>query len=334
MNDLLRFFSLPLNDSELDLAGHLKKNGYGLLPATQADCWLLDSILFLSKSRTTIGIVIESEGKFVGYKLGKICEKCDTSENKISMTESGVVIEHCLAVKTAKLIWKMWMPVLRSLHGHNVAPQTIHVTTSNHGEHERVECEMTSAFNPMLTSYEHQQECIKAQFRKFTNPILMSNADGVILCRPARKGWRAERLLTVECLNKYRQAERIFNVLFDKIRIESERNIDNKVELLSVAAHALHAAARACGLNISGDDFSIFDADEQEILKQYDQKLRENLKKVSDINDDNYEDSSSEMKKMLPATTKKSKQRELQKQREEREKRKNVSNLFSNLFMV
>lgn len=337
MNEILRFLNLPLNDSEDDLETHLKNNGYGLVSAVTSGAWILDSITYLVKNRAVCGMIANSENEFVAYKLGKICEKL-ISGGEIRKFESRAAVDDALSLTNARVIWRMWIPVQRALAGCSVLPHSIHITHSAMESFERVECEMTSCFRPSLNSYADQKECIKAQFRRFNKAVLMSNSDGVTLCRPNKKGWRAERLLTIECLNKYRSAERIYDVLYNKIRVEGERNPDNKVELLSVAAHALHAAARATGLNINGDDFSIFSAEEQAFLKEYDRKLKSNMKKISEevVSDD-------DGAKIIPKTVKrnsmsesiKDKRKRLQKEREEREERqKKQAEMFSGLFSV
>ena len=335
MNDIFRFLKLPLKDDDSSFNDHLKNNGYGLINATLETSWLLDSITFLKKNRAVVGMVATTnEGARVAYKLDKITEKLLPSGDTIKF-EARAAVDDALQQQNVDIIWRMWIPIQRALATHEVIPNAIHITHTSLAPHERIECEMTSGFRPQLVSYEDQQECIKAQFRRFNKPCLMSNGDGVTLCRPQRKGWRAQRLLSIECLNKYRSAERIVEVLYNKIRIEAERNPDNKVELLSVSAHALHAAARACGLTISGDDFSIFDAEEEALLKEYDKRITENMKKVADVNSDD------ECAIPQRATHRNSmnesirdKRKRLQKEREERERRKQQAELFEGLFSV
>ncbi len=333
MNDIFRFLSIPLNDSDITFNEHLKSNGYGLLNATLEKSWLLDSITFLKKNRAVVGMVAKTNNdERVAYRLDKITEKLLPSGDIVKF-ESRAAVDDALQLKSVDIIWRMWIPIQRALATNDVVPNALHITHTSLAPHERIECEMTSGYRPQLVSYEDQQECIKAQFRRFNKPCLMSNGDGVTLCRPQRKGWRAERLLSIECLNKYRSAERIYDVLYNKIRIEAERNPDNKVELLSVAAHALHASCRACGVSVSGDDFSIFDAEEQQLLKEYDKKLRENMKQVQDVaSDDEVAKTPSRSNSMGESI--KDKRKRLQKQREERLQRKQQADMFTGLFSV
>lgn len=333
MNDIFRFLRIPLNDSDSTFNEHLKSNGYGLLNATLEQSWLLDSITFLKKNRAVVGMVALTENdERVAYRLDKITEKFLPSGNIVKF-EARAAVEDVLHLKDVDIIWRMWIPIQRALATHDIIPNALHITHTSLAPHERIECEMTSGYRPQLVSYEDQQECIKAQFRRFNKPCLMSNGDGVTLCRPQRKGWRAERLLSIECLNKYRSAERIYDVLYNKIRIEAERNPENKVELLSVAAHALHASCRACGVSVSGDDFSIFDAEEQQLLKEYDKKLRENMKQVQDVaSDDDVTKTPSTSNSMSESI--KDKRKRLQKQREERLQRKQQADMFTGLFSV
>ena len=171
----------------------------------------------------------------------------------------------------------------------------------------------------------------------------MSNGAEVLLARPMKHGWRAERILSVECLNQYRSAERIFNVLFEKIRTESERNPEKKVAFLSVAAHALHAAARSCGISINADDFSLFGPEERVMMKEYDKMLMKNIKQVkrdeTDVEEEAFQQDFNNLKvRQRKSNIKESladKRKRLKKQKEERDSRnKEASDIFGQLYMV
>ena len=98
----------------------------------------------------------------------------------------------------------------------------IHITTTAMGDTERIELERTSAYMPLVNNFKDNKACVHAQMRKWKSSVLMSNSAGVVLCRPTRNGFRGEKLMSVECLNQYRQSERMFDTFVKRIQIIAE----------------------------------------------------------------------------------------------------------------
>ena len=84
--------------------------------------------------------------------------------------------------------------------------------------------------------------------------------------------------MSVECLNQYRQAERMFETFVKRIQVIAECRPESKVKIYNLAAHALHSACRSLSIPIKANDFSMFDEEELKFLMAYDRHLEKNAK--------------------------------------------------------
>lgn len=243
-------------------------NGVLLEPAPH---WCLDSLSFISRNPAVYGMVIKTKKKkFIGIKLdrGKCTWQSDLGERIENPTST---VEMAIENNNGYVLWKMWYPIEKMVTKGMAA---FHLTSVLLPENTRIECEPTSCFFPSKVNYNDESECIKAQFTRFHAPILMSNSTSTVMCRPTKNGWRAETLMTLDCLNATQRAERVFEVLVDEIRGEAERRTEQTQEIFSVAGHALFVACKTLGIMTKGSHFSIFDEDEQHVLKEYDRGIR------------------------------------------------------------
>ena len=281
MRRQLQFLGLPQKPDDVDLKKHLFDNGYGVIDAIQKvneqKTWMLDSITFLAKNKAVCGMLCKlDEKKWHSVRIGAECVWCTSlGSKKMNAYDS---IEKAMECEQAFVIWKMWIPVARALQfGHG----DIHITTTAMGDTERIELERTSAYMPLVNNFKDNKACVHAQMRKWKSSVLMSNSAGVVLCRPTRNGFRGEKLMSVECLNQYRQSERMFDTFVKRIQIIAESRPESKVKIYNMAAHALHSACKVLNIPIKSNDFSMFNEEELKLLLDYDKHLEKSSKEFN-----------------------------------------------------
>ena len=281
MKRALQFLGLPLVEN----LSEIEKHGYGLVRAVGQTvengekAWLLDSLSFLARNPAVVGIMcVDDKDKHVAARVvGKECTWCKSlgTVNKTAFDS----IEECLSYKETFIVWKMWVPVQQALkHG----PGDLYMHSTSLKETQRIEMERTSVYMPLLRNYEDQKKCISAQLAKFKSSVLLSDNESVVLVRPTRNGFRGEKLLSVDCLSQYRQAERVFETFVRTIQINAEMRPEDKCKVYNLAAHALHAACRSLAIGLKAADFSVFDDSELEYLRTYDKHLQANASRIND----------------------------------------------------
>lgn len=287
MNRQLQFLGLPALTGDVELKKHLFDHGYGAIEAVkmvkEQKTWCLDSITFLAKNPAVVGLLVKMEGdKYQSARIGRECNWC-TSMGTRQMNAYDSV-DACLEAEKSHVIWKMWIPIARALQFGN---GDLHLSNTSMAETERLELERTSGYMPLLNNFKDSKQCVMAQMRRWKSDVLMSNKSGVVLARPTRNGFRGEKLLTVECLNQYRKAERMFETFVKRIQITSEmRGPENKVKIYNLAAHALHAACKCLDISIKSNDFSMWGEEELAILLDYSKHLERNAKTITAAEED------------------------------------------------
>ena len=279
MNRQLQFLGLPSVSEPSELKKTLAKHGFGTIEAVKTikeeKAWVLDSITYLSRNPAVVGLLVKNKNKYQSVKIGKDCQWCTSLGSR--QTNSYDAIEECLQADKTFLVWRMWIPIQRAL---SFGPGDLHMTSTAMGETERIEMEMTSAFMPIVNNFKDSKQCVMSQIAKWKSPVLMSNKSGVVLCRPTRNGFRGEKLMSVEGLNQYRQAERLFDTFVKKIQHVAEARPDHKIKIYNLAAHALHAACKSLSIGIKSTDFSMFSEEELKILLAHDKHLDKAAKTV------------------------------------------------------
>lgn len=275
-------------DERVDDLKSLHECGIGTLEGVLSDPsphWCLDSLSFISRNPAVLGMIIKTRKKKVlGIRLdrGRCTWQSDLGERVETATAT---VEMAIENGNGTLLWKMWYPIQRMVTKGIAA---FHLTSVMLPPNTRIECEPTSCFFPSKVCYNDQSECIKAQFKRFNAPVLMSNSSNTVMCRPTKNGWRAQTLMALDQLDATQRAERVFEVLIDEIRGEAARRTDQTQEIFSVAGHALFVACKTLGIFTKGNNFSIFDEEEQAILKEYEknmQRVSEGIKLESDLLD-------------------------------------------------
>ena len=274
----LQFLGLPVQKGD-DLKKHLFNHGYGTITAVRnikgEQTWVLDSLGYLSRSHAVVGLLTkirdkDGEASWRGIRVGKECTW--NTEIGTETKNSYDTVEECRTESEATYcIWKMWVPIARALQFG--AGADIHITTTAMAETERLELEQTSAYMPLLSNYKDSKACVLAQMKKWQSDVLMSNRAGVVLCHPTKRGFRGEKLMSVEGLNPYRMAERMFETFVKKIQVAAECRIEEKVRIYNICAHALHAATKVISVEVKASDFSMFTPEELQILITNDKSL-------------------------------------------------------------
>lgn len=275
-------------DARVDDLNDLHERGVGTLSGVLLEPkphWCLDSLSFISRNPAVYGLIIKTKKKKVlGIRLnrGRCTWQSDLGERDETATAT---VEMAIESKNGTLLWKMWYPIQKMVTKGIAA---FHLTSVMLPPNTRIECEPTSCFFPSKICYDDQSECIKAQFKKFNAPVLMSNSTNTVMCKPTKNGWRAQTLMALDQLDATQRAERVFKVLVDEIRAEAARRSDQTQEIYSVAGHALFVACKTLSIHTKGNNFSIFDEEEQAVLKEYEkniQRVSEGFKLESDILD-------------------------------------------------
>lgn len=281
MNRQLQFLGLPAKTKgDVDLKKHLFDHGIGVIEAVKTiqnqRSWVLDSVTYLSKNGAVSGLLCRVKDKiWNSVRLGAVCVWCTSMGTREENAYD--TIDKCLECEKCFVVWKMWYPVARGLQ---FGSGDLILTSTAMTDTQRLEMEKTSAYMPIVNDYKDSKACVFSQMKKWRTPVLMSNDTSVVLCRPTRNGFRGEKLMTVECLNKFRQSERLFETFVKKVQIIAEQRPEQKVKIYNVAAHALHSACRILSIPIKSNDFSIFSEEELKMILEYDKNIQANVKTI------------------------------------------------------
>lgn len=239
------------------VARFLIDRGMACVPASDASVWFLDiTPAFLRRSPSFVGFICIDTMTSIKW--------CDDKW----LNSEGVVVEpkqpHMVAVHR---MWSAVEPFYRR-------QESYHVTGPDAG-FVRHECRPETCWQSEEVNYEGRSQAVKAYMREHKRgAIMMSNEHEMVLCKPAKHGWKTETLLNYDFIPQEEVSQQVAEVVTNKI----VGILESRPENWKVMGHAMYSVLRYLGGRLTVSECSLLTPEELETLQTYEEGLRNHSK--------------------------------------------------------
>ena len=102
----------------------------------------------------------------------------------------------------------------------------------------------------------------------------MSNEHEMVLCKPAKHGWKTETLLNYDFIPQEEVSQQVAEVVTNKI----VGILESRPENWKVMGHAMYSVLRYLGGRLTVSECSLLTPEELETLQKYEEGLRNHSK--------------------------------------------------------
>lgn len=226
--------------------------GMTCVPASDATRWLLDiTPAFLRRSDSFVGFICTDTLMSIKWCQGKWVN-----------SESVVVEPRQPEMVVVHRMWSAAAPFYRR-------QQSYHLTGPE-GGFVRHECRPETCWQSEEVNYEGRSQAVKAYMREHKRgAIMMSNEHEMVLCKPAKHGWKTETLLNYDFMPQQEVSQQVAEVVTNKI-VEI---LESRPENWKVMGHAMYSVLRYLGGRLTTSECSLLTPEELETLKEYEAGL-------------------------------------------------------------
>lgn len=235
------------------VARFLMDRGMACIPASDETTWHLNiTPTFLRRSPSFVGFIRTDTLESIKWVHGKWL---NSDGETIEPKQPHTVVVHRM--------WSAVEPFYRR-------SESYYITGPNSG-FVRHECRTETCWQREEVNYEGRSQAVKAYMREHKRgAIMMSNEHEMVLCEPAKHGWKTETLLNYDFMPQQEVSQQVAEVVTNKII----GILESQPENWKVMGHAMYSVLRYLGGRLTTEECSMLTPEELETLKKYEEGLQ------------------------------------------------------------